>query len=274
MTQSSGKWPIIARTETPRTRYSIAEDLRGLGLSPGDTVIVHSSLSSLGWVNGGTVAVVHALIDVVADSGTIVMPTHTGAGDPAGWRNPPVPESWVETIRQTVPPFDPRTTPTRNMGAIVEAFRTWPGSVRSHHPLTSFAAWGHGAKEVVENQPLALSMGEGSPLAAVYNRGGKVLLLGVGYDRCTSLHLAEYRVTETPVGPTNIPVPAGDSVDWQQVDEISFMDDDWLREIGKTFEAAGAVNVGRVGSAEGRLFSQRAAVDFAVDWLHSRYAGM
>ncbi len=274
MTRSSGEWPVVARTETPRTRYSIAEDLRGLGLSPGDTVIVHSSLSSLGWVNGGAVAVVQALVDVVAESGTIVMPAHSAGGDPARWQNPPVPESWVETIRQTVPPFDPRVTPSRNMGAIVEVFRTWPGSIRSHHPLNSFAAWGHAANEVVEDQPLALSMGEGSPLAAVYDRDGKVLLLGVGYDSCTSLHLAEYRITDTPIEVTSAPVPAGDSVDWQQVDEISFMDDDWLREIGDAFEAAGAVNVGRVGSAESRLFSQRAAVDFAVDWLHSRYAGM
>ena len=69
---------VIQEAPTPRTRESLAYDLRALGVTSGMTVIVHSSLSSLGWVYGGPVAVVQALMDVVTDSGTIVMPTHAG----------------------------------------------------------------------------------------------------------------------------------------------------------------------------------------------------
>ncbi|AXI79933.1 aminoglycoside N(3)-acetyltransferase [Peterkaempfera bronchialis] len=99
------------------TRHSLAADLRTLGVLPGETVLVHSSLSSLGWVCGGAVAVLEALLDVVGAAGTLVVPTHTGGNsDPAQWRNPPVPEEWWQPIRDTMPAYDPRTSPTLGMG--------------------------------------------------------------------------------------------------------------------------------------------------------------
>src|SRR5947209_4670435 len=113
------------RADRPRTRASLAEDLRRLGLSEGVTVLVHSSLSTLGWVCGGPVAVVQALLDVLTDSGTLVMPTHSGEySDPAPWQEPPVPRDWWPVIRETMPAFDPQVTPTRGMGRIVEVFRS------------------------------------------------------------------------------------------------------------------------------------------------------
>lgn len=69
---------VIERAELPRTRQSIADDLRALGVQEGMTLIVHSSLSSLGWVSGGPVAVVQALMDVLTEAGTLVMPTQSG----------------------------------------------------------------------------------------------------------------------------------------------------------------------------------------------------
>src|SRR5690554_1946837 len=82
---------VVKKTNYPRTRSSIAEDLRRLGMKPGMDVLVHSSLSSLGWVNGGSVAVIQALMDVVAPAGTLVMPTHSAEySDPAKWGNPAV----------------------------------------------------------------------------------------------------------------------------------------------------------------------------------------
>ncbi len=62
---------LIGRTPEPRTRLSLVADLRPVGLEPGVVVIAHSSLSSLGWVCGGLVAVVQALIDWVTESGII-----------------------------------------------------------------------------------------------------------------------------------------------------------------------------------------------------------
>ena len=68
----------ITQADAPRTRASLAADLRTLGVEAGDTLLVHSSLKSLGWVAGGTPAVIGALQDVLTESGTLVMPTFTG----------------------------------------------------------------------------------------------------------------------------------------------------------------------------------------------------
>jgi len=166
---------LIDRTPEPRTRLSLAADLRLLGLEPGAVVIVHSSLSSLGWVCGGSVAVVLALIDVLTESGTLVMPTHSAEySDPRKWENPPVPESWLEAIRETMPAFDSRTVPTLGMGHIPETFRGWPKALRSSHPAFSFAAWGRHASFVTEDHSLDYSLGEGSPLARIYELDGQV----------------------------------------------------------------------------------------------------
>ncbi len=67
----------ISKTRSPRTRKTLTQDLINAGLIPGITVIVHSSLSSLGWVCGGAVTVVQALMDVLTVEGTLVMPTHS-----------------------------------------------------------------------------------------------------------------------------------------------------------------------------------------------------
>ncbi len=106
-------------------RGSIAHDLRTLGLERGETVLVHGSLSELGWVCGGAPAVVDALQRVVTESGTVVMPTHSpGNRDPDNMGNPPVPDSWADTIREQFPPYRPAVTPTQGMGAIAECCRT------------------------------------------------------------------------------------------------------------------------------------------------------
>src|SRR5262249_32264089 len=132
---------LVAATDVPRTTDSLARDLRALGLGGGDVVVVHSSLTALGWVSGGAQAAVQALLDAVAPAGPIVVPAQSGGlSDPAEWRNPPVPEAWLDTVRDSMPAYDPARTPTRGMGAIPELLRTWPGAIRSAHPHVSFAA--------------------------------------------------------------------------------------------------------------------------------------
>jgi aminoglycoside 3-N-acetyltransferase len=144
-------------------------------------------------VAGGAHAVVLALQEVVGPAGTVVMPTHSYLTDPATWHDPPVSEAWWPVIRQHLPAFDPALTPTRGMGAIVECFRHTSGVRRSAHPSVSFAAFGPHAQMVLADHSLDDDLGEGSPLARVYDLDGQVLLLGVGHDNNTSLHLAEYR---------------------------------------------------------------------------------
>jgi aminoglycoside 3-N-acetyltransferase len=265
--QALSEAEVVAATPSPRTRESLTADLRALGVAPGMVVLVHSSLRSLGWVCGGPVAVVQALTDAVTEAGTIAMPTHSGDySDPAGWENPPVPREWWPVIRDTMPAYDPRVTPTREMGAIVEAFRIWPGTRRSAHPAVSFAARGRHAAAIVGEHTLDDGLGEGSPLARLYDLGASVLLLGVGYDRNTSFHLAEYRLPlRREIHAGAAVVEAGRRV-WKRYRDLD-LDAAPFPAIGAAFDRTGEVRLGRVGNATARLFPLRAAVDFALAWL-------
>ena len=263
----------IQSIESPRTRNSLADDLRRFGLVQGMTVLVHSSLKSLGWVNGGPVSTIQALQDVLTPAGTLVMPAHSGElSDPANWENPPIPQSWHELVRETMPTFDPRLTPTRGMGRIAELFRTWPDVRRSFHPQLSFAAWGKQAEFVTSNHSLSNALGEGSPLARVYDLDGYVLLLGVGYESNTSFHLAEYRAGKNKPFVAGAPMMENSSSgngrhQWITYKDIEF-NDELFPQIGVEMEAqTEIVTIGKVGSATCRFYRQKPGVDFATNWL-------
>lgn len=103
------------------TEQSMTADLRRLGVEEGMVVLVHSSLSAIGWVCGGPVAVIRALLWAVGANGTLVMPAHSSdLSDPAGWKNPPAPAAWWDTIREVMPAFDSAITPTSHLGVTPE----------------------------------------------------------------------------------------------------------------------------------------------------------
>jgi aminoglycoside 3-N-acetyltransferase len=252
----------------PYTVQSLGSDLRALGLTSGDTVLVHSSARSLGFVAGGGQAVVQALLDVLGSSGTLVVPTHTPDNtDPADWCNPPVPESWWPVIRSQAPGFDRSRTPSRWMGVIAETVRTWPGAMRSDHPQVSFAAVGRNAALVAGAHQLDDALGDGSPLGAINGLDGKVLLLGCGHDSNTSLHLAEWRQESPPRAVTSASVRQPDgATQWISWTDVAYNTDDF-EQIGAAFEVAVGLSIGQVGDAEARLTPQRVLVDFATDWM-------
>ena len=254
----------------PVTVDSIKKDLINLGVFKGMVLLVHSSLSSPGWVSGGPVGVILALEETLGQEGTLVMPTHSGdLTDPEKWENPPVPEGWMEIICQTMPAFDPDFTPTRGMGRISETFRKQAGVLRSNHPHVSFAARGKHAEFITGSHGLHFGLGEDSPLARIYELEGWILLLGVGHEYNTSIHLAEFRA-DFP-GKKEIqqgaPILQDGVRRWVKLNELDENSEDF-EEIGKAYQKSGGkILTGHVGNAQVGLIPQRDLVDFAVEWM-------
>lgn len=260
---------MISSTARPATIGALVVDLRAVGVHAGMVLMVHSSLSRLGWVAGGAQAVVAALLEAVGPEGTVMMPTHSGhLSDPAAWRHPPVPEHWWEPIRDETPAYDPALTPTSHMGAVVECFRHVPGLRRSLHPTVSAAAVGPDAHQLTQGHELAHGLGESSPQARLYELDGHILLLGVTHSNNTSLHLAERRAAPPNSATTTkwSPVLADGRREWVAYSDL--VDDDGdFGQIGEAFVATGLQRTGQVGAGSAFLMRSRDVVDFATAWL-------
>ncbi len=152
-------------------KQAVVDGLRKLGLRAGDIVLVHSSLSSLGWVEGGAGTVIEALLEVLTPSGTLLMPVFSGPS-----------------------PFDVANTPS-GLGVVTETFRKMPGVVRSLHPTHSVAALGARAEEMIRDHLASpTAAGCDTPYGRLMAFGGKILLIGVDNDRSTTIHGLEERV--------------------------------------------------------------------------------
>ena len=259
-------------TPLPHTIDSLAPEFAACGLDAGQTVVVHSAMGKIGgYIVGGAEAVIRALLKVLGDSGTLMMPTFTTENtDPAHWVNPPVPESYWPVIRANAPTYDPAISRTRQMGQMAELFRTWPGVLRSAHPVGSFAALGAKAAYLTENHQLLDEFGETSPIGRLYELDGYVLLLGVTHENNTSLHMAEVRAT----WPGKRTIRDGSAMyvngarEWVTYETLDFDDGDFA-QLGDEYEAEYHIRRGRVGNAEVRFLKQRPLIDFAVHWIET-----
>lgn len=261
----------IKKTKSLLTNHSLKEDFKKIGLKPGMTVIVHSSLSSIGWVCGAQITVAQALMETVTADGTVVMPAQsTNNSDPMYWENPPVPQEWWDGIRESMPAYNPDVTPTFGMGRIAEAFRTFPNTVRSPHPSCSFAAWGRHARYLTDEHPLDYPFGEESPLARLYELDASILLIGVGYDSNTALHLSEFRSGCYPVIPQWAAVQENGMRKWKKYTDLAESSESFP-EIGREFESSHTVRQETIGLAKSRLINMRELVDFGTDYIQSKY---
>lgn len=260
---------VVEQTKKPITGTSLLNDFRKIGLAAGDIVIVHSSLSKLGWITGGQPTVIDALIDCVGRTGTIAIPAFsTGNGDPALWQSPAVPESWWQTIRNETPPFRPAITPTNRIGRIPETFRKYPGVLRSYHPTVSFAAFGKEAEFITENHQLEEPFGDNCPLEKLYQLDAKILLLGIDHGSNTSLHYAEWKanIPNFPLVTRGAAVLENGMRVWKTWSEIDYDSEDFA-QLGFDFEKSISYKPGVIGQAESRLISMRKIVDFGILWL-------
>lgn len=263
---------IVGKTKEMNSVNTLVRDFRALGLQKGMTILVHSSLSSLGWVNGGAMAVIEALIQVITEEGTIVMPAQSGDwNEPSKWGNPPVPESWWEEIRQTMPAFDKDKTPTSGMGLIPEVFRKYPNVDRSDHPSASFVAWGKNRNYIISNHSIDFSLGEQSPLARLYDLDAQVLFIGTGYFTNTAFHLGEYRAPGAEIVKEGASIIENGQPVWRVYNDIEFAVGEF-EEIGAILDREYDVTKGLIGLAESRLFSIREAVDCAEKYFIQKRA--
>lgn len=165
----------------PPTVADLVTDLSRLGLRRGDRVAVHSSYRAIGPVEGGPAAVIAALMETVTPAGSIVMPT---------FQDSPAP---VFRLRET----------KSDCGVITELFRQMPGVFRSLHPSHSTAAWGDRAEWIVAaHEQGRTALGVDSPFDRIAQLDGKVLLVGVGQNRNSMVHVGEAHVR-----PAYLPVP-------------------------------------------------------------------
>jgi aminoglycoside N3'-acetyltransferase len=219
--------------------------LRTLGVEPGGVLLVHTSFRAVRPVEGGPLGLIEALRGAVGPEGTIVMPSWTGDDDAV---------------------FDPRATPASpDLGVVAETFRRLPGVARSEHPF-AFAALGPRAERIVTGPlPLPPHAPE-SPAGRVHELDGQVLLLGVGHDADTTLHLAELLAGVPYRVPKRITVLRDGRlvrITYGENDhccERFALADDWLR-------ARGLQREGRVGHAHARLVRSRDVVDAALEAL-------
>ncbi|MGX8709803.1 MAG: AAC(3) family N-acetyltransferase [bacterium] len=62
-------------------------------------IMEQAAWDNIGWICGGALTVIKALMNVITDTGTICMPAHTSDNSgPSLWENPPVPKEWVQEI--------------------------------------------------------------------------------------------------------------------------------------------------------------------------------
>lgn len=161
-------------TQRWMTRARLVRALRELGVREGGVLLVHSSLTQIGYVPGGAKTVLRALVEVLGEKGTLVLPTHT-------WK-------WMNAGCRV---FDVRTTPSC-VGVLPEVFRQMPGVVRSLHPTHSVAALGPLAEFFIEGHEHATTpCGEGTPYAKLMEADGQILFLGAVIAANTCFHALE-----------------------------------------------------------------------------------
>lgn len=228
------------------TRQTIAhrelvEQLLGLGLKPGGVWLVHTAFSKVAPVEGGPRGLIDALRTAIGPEGTLVMPSMSDDDERL---------------------FDPTATPCVGMGVVADTFWRLPGVLRSDSPH-AFAAVGPRASVITADHPPDVPHGLNSPAGRVHDLDGQVLLLGVGHDGNTTIHLAEslagvrYRL---PKSLTLLQGGLPTRYEYREIDhccENFNLMDSWL-------EAEQRQRRGVVGHAEARLASSRDIVKVAT----------
>jgi len=249
------------------TRASMVNDLNRFDLPEDAAVCVHSAMKRIGYVVGGVQAVVEALLEWAGTHGTIMMPAYSGdISDPAEWRFPAIPEDEIEFVRSQVFPFDEKNTPTRFMGAVAEYFRTYPGTIRSAHPQSSFTANGRDAERLLAGHELNFRFGASSPLGNLCRLGGYVLLLGAPYNTVSLFHLVRTFLPDQDKVVKRYPIKDVEGVHWVEAEDFEYPVT-WFDDGVDFLISGGIAKVANVGECRAVLIPAREAVIALVEWL-------
>lgn len=244
------------------TESIVEAGLRELGVRPGGVLVVHASMSRLGYVLGGAPAILAALRAVLGDEGTLMVPAFTAdRTDPSCWVDPPLPELAWEPVRAEMSPFDPvRSLPLR-MGQLSTAVLLEPQARRSSHPLCSWLALGPRAEELVAAHDLADPFGPESPLARAVAAGAQVLLLGVD-QRSNSAMMHAHVLADPPhlrEGNGSFLVEEDGQRRWQPLTRFVDCTEGYGR-LEHELVASGLIRVQRIGDSDCRLMEMHAFV--------------
>ena len=253
----------------PIGRYDLEASLRRLGITSGDAVLVHAHLEPMGEVIGGARALIEAMVSVIGKRGLIVMPAPSC--------DALLPEIASEldsaaraALEAQVPGFDPERSDARAAGTLAEAFRNWPGVLRSRHPISAIAAYGPEAAGLVNHHPRDWAFGPDGPMGRLNERGGaKVLLAGAGWADCTALHTAETIARYRRLSVTRFKDVSQTPPRWIHARDVSKDRDGLFDRVGAAFEDRGLVQRGTLGLADARLFPLDELLSFAAPWIAS-----
>ena len=203
------------------SRRELADDFRKLGVVPGDTVMLHASVRAVGPIAGGPDQIHLALKDALTADGTLMMYASCAEGyDDVGRGHLSAEEE--RELLEKMPAFDALTVRSqRDNGALVELFRTYPGSMVNNH-VARFVVWGRNAAYLISEQPWNFAFGAGSALDRLVDLNGKILLLGCDHDSTTFLHYAEH-IVDVPnkrIARFKVPVDDGGVRAWREMKEV------------------------------------------------------
>lgn len=257
------------------TCTDLVHDFKSLGITAGQTLMLHASVKAVGKVMGGPNVILQALLDVLGREGTLMMY--------AGWEDIPdfvleLPAQVRQRYYEEHPPFDPVIARAfRENSVLAEFLRTWPGSERSLNPEASMVALGKQARFLTENHSINYGYGINSPLARLVALRGHVLMLGAPLDTITLLHHAENlaHLRRKRVIHYQCPILRAGKKIWVDVEDYDTgnpHDDYTFDEIAHAYLDAEPSLQGNVGSANCHLFNAADLTTFAVHWLEERFS--
>jgi len=254
------------------TRASLAADLRALGIAAGDVLMVHASIRAVGAVAGGPDEIHLAIKDAITPAGTLVMYASCPRYYDEVGRGNLTPEEEAE-ILEKLPPFDAELARSaQDNGALVELFRTWPGSRVNNH-VARFVAWGSQAEFLFSEQPWDFAFGHGSALERFTALDGKILLLGSDHDNVTYLHYPEH-IADFPdkrIARFKVPVLVDGHRAWRDMAEVDTSErahknwpDGFFAKIVDGFLERTGNKGSNVGNAASHLITAPELLDYAI----------